>query len=170
MHTSWCGNCTPELAGALLAWQVHVLKMFGMNPEPGVQLTLVTRDVETPYSGMLPGYVAGAYTRAECHIDLTKLCTFANCRLVHCEATGIDTKEKKIHLKGRPSLPYDVLSIDIGSAPKPIAAIHELAHRDDPSLAAITPVKPIDGFCARWDSILERVLSLADGQRAVSST
>ena len=145
---------------------VHVLKMFGMKPEPGVQLTLVTRDVETPYSGMLPGYVAGLYTRQECHIDLAKLCTFAGARMVHAEAIGLDTDAKRVVLKGRPSLPYDVVSIDIGSAPKPIAAIHESTRRDDASVTAITPVKPIDGFCARWDSILERVLALADGQRA----
>ena len=33
---------------------------------PGVQVTLITRDVDTPYSGMLPGHVAGFYTREEC--------------------------------------------------------------------------------------------------------
>ena len=64
--------------------------MFGMRPEPGVRLTLVTRDVETPYSGMLPGYVAGFYTRRECHIDLARLAAFAGARLVHAEAVGLE--------------------------------------------------------------------------------
>ena len=94
--------------------------MFGMKPEPGVQLTLITRDVDTPYSGMLPGYVAGSYTWRECHIDLAKLASFANAQLVHAEACGIDTYRKQILLKGRPPISYDVVSIDIGSAPKPV--------------------------------------------------
>ena len=99
----------------------HVLKLWGMNPEPGVQLTLVTRDVDTPYSGMLPGYVAGAYTWRECHIDLARLAAYAGARLIHAEACGIDTDARRVHLRGRPPISYDVLSIDIGSAPKPVA-------------------------------------------------
>ena len=36
-----------------------VLKMWGMNPLPGVRLTLVNPDPTAPYTGMLPGLVAG---------------------------------------------------------------------------------------------------------------
>src|SRR5437879_8011641 len=69
---------------------VHVLKRFGMRPVPGVRLTLVTRDVETPYSGMLPGYVAGLYSFAECHIDLVRLARFAGAPPVDYARDGLD--------------------------------------------------------------------------------
>lgn len=100
---------------------VHVIKMLGMNPIPGVRVTLISRDFETPYSGMLPGYVAGFYTKEECHIDLVRLCAFANARLIHEEASGIDTKKKLIYFKtDRPPIRYNILAIDIGITPKPI--------------------------------------------------
>ena len=38
---------------------VILLRMLGMKPIPGLQVTLVSHDALTPYSGMLPGVVAG---------------------------------------------------------------------------------------------------------------
>src|ERR1700728_2940259 len=93
---------------------VHVLKSFAMRPLPGVRVTLVARDGETPYSGMLPGYVAGHYALADCHIDLRRLARFAGARLIHDEATGLDRDRREVRCRDHPPIRYDILSLDIG--------------------------------------------------------
>jgi len=97
---------------------VHVLKRFGMRPVPGVRVTLISRDVETPYSGMLPGYVAGHYSFEECHIDLGRLARFAGARLIRDEATGVDRAGRFVLSRAHPPIRWDLLSIDIGAAPR----------------------------------------------------
>src|SRR4051794_3605373 len=98
---------------------VHVLKRFGIRPEPGVRVTLITRDLETPYSGMLPGYVAGQYSFAECHIDLLRLARFAGARLIHDEAVGLDRAARLVLCRSPPPVRHDLMSIDIRSPPPP---------------------------------------------------
>src|SRR3954454_9745483 len=97
---------------------VHVLKRFGMRPEPGVRVTLITRDLETPYSGMLPGYVAGLYSFAECHIDLVRLARFAGARRIYKEAGGLARPARRVLCRDPPPIRYDVVSLDIGSVPR----------------------------------------------------
>src|SRR6202140_3211910 len=75
---------------------VEVLRRFAMRPEPGVRLTLIGREPETPYSGMLPGLIRGDYTHQEAHIDLAPLAALANARLVLAEATAFDPNEQTV--------------------------------------------------------------------------
>ncbi|PHS79515.1 MAG: selenide, water dikinase SelD [Rhodospirillaceae bacterium] len=130
---------------------VIVLKKFAMNPLPGVRLTVIARDVDTPYSGMLPGFVAGHYEFDDVHIDLRPLCQFAGARLYHDEATLLNLQDKQVICKGRPAVSYDVLSVNIGSTPgfMGIAGAENFT----------TPVKPINTFINRWHQLVERVLA-----------
>ena len=128
---------------------VSVLKRFGMKPVPGLRITLVTRDIHTPYSGMLPGFVAGHYDYDDCHIDLGPLARFAGARLYHAEVDGIDPDKKLVHAPGRPPIGYDILSINTGSRPNSI----DIPGVDEYALA----VKPIDNFLHKWQQLVERV-------------
>jgi len=129
---------------------VIVLKKFGMNPMPGLRLTVVARDILTPYSGMLPGLVAGHYEHDEVHIDLSRLARFAGARLYHDEAIGLDLVQRHILCRNRPPVSYDVVSVDIGVTPaQKIAGAANYA----------VPVKPISNFVDRWASLRERVRS-----------
>jgi selenide,water dikinase len=130
---------------------VSVLRMFGMKPMPGVRLTLITRDIHTPYSGMLPGYIAGHYDFDDVHIDLRPLARFAGARLYHGEADGLDPGERLVHVPGRPPVHYDLLSINTGSRPRTI---------DVPgALEYALPVKPIDRWLRDWEALQTRVLN-----------
>ena len=77
---------------------VIVLRMLGMNPVPGLQVTLISPDRRTPYSGMLPGYVAGHYREEEIHIELDPLCRFAGAGLIQGSVTGLDPQANKVYM------------------------------------------------------------------------
>ena len=66
---------TPAVRDLLLVGgghsHVQVLKHFAMNPVHGVRLTLVSDADVSPYSGMVPGYIAGHYALNDIHIPLS---------------------------------------------------------------------------------------------------
>lgn len=131
---------------------VVVLRMLAMQPEPGLRITLICTDIDTPYSGMLPGYISGHYSFDEVHIDLGRLAAFAGARFIHGEVTGLDRASQRVHLRDRPSVPYDLLSINTGSTPNMRQVKGAQAHA--------VPVKPIAQFNQRWLNLLARVREL----------
>jgi len=125
------------------------LKNFSQKPLSGVRLTLITDVRHTPYSGMLPGYVAGLYTFDECHIDLQRLTEFAKVRMLADKAIALDLENNRVICANLPPVSFDLLSIDIGSTPAtaivPGAAEHTI------------PVKPISKFLAYWEELTAAV-------------
>ena len=74
-------------------------EILGRHPEPGLDLVLVAKDLRTPYSGMLPGHVAGFYPRDAMEIGLEDLAARAGARVIHDEAVGFDVAERRVLLE-----------------------------------------------------------------------
>ena len=127
---------------------VVALRYFAMHPLPGVRITLICTDAHTPYSGMLPGYVAGHYSYDDVHIDLCRLCAATGARFIQAEVTGLDRDTRTVQLRGRPDIDYDVVSINTGSTPQ---------MRAQGAAEHAVPVKPITGFNQRWLQLLDKV-------------
>jgi selenide,water dikinase len=119
-----------------------VLLAWAMRPLPGARLTLIDPNPAAPYSGMLPGHIAGHYPRAALEIDLVRLARHAGARLVIGRASGIDRAAGRIEIAGRPDIAYDTVAFDIG------------ATADMPALAGFAthawPAKPLGPFADAW--------------------
>lgn len=131
-----------------------VLRMWGMNPVAGARLTLINPGPTAPYSGMLPGHVAGHYSQDQLEIDLVRLARFAGARLIFGAAEGIDLAARTVSVPGRPAVGFDLCSVDIGITS---------AMPDLPGFAEHgVPAKPLGPFASAWRGFLD-----ADGPAVV---
>lgn len=93
---------------------LSVLMKLSKRPINGNRITLITNEIDTPYSGMIPGYIEGIYSWRDSHIDLYRLCLKLNVRFIHAEVERVSAYEKEIYFKDRPKIKFDVLSINTG--------------------------------------------------------
>ena len=124
-----------------------LIRMLAMRPLPDVRVTLVSEVSAAPYSGMLPGHIAGVYSWEEMHINLRRLCAFAGVVFVHGSVAGMDAEACTVSLQGRPPMAYDVLSINTGGVPR-LDAIPGAAEH-------VIPVKPVPELLEGWARIQE---------------
>ena len=124
----------------------HVLRMWRMQPPRDVRLTCVSDRPIATYSGMLPGVLAGQYPPDRMEMDLVRLCAAASARLVVDRVTGLDVQARTLLFAQRPPLPFDLLSIGIGSIP--YGAVGHAGHE------TVLAIKPMQTFMARLDDRL----------------
>ena len=73
-----------------------LLRRWAMRPEqrPKGLITLVSRCSTTLYSGMVPGLIAGLYSRDQVAIDLRRLAEEAGAAFVQAEIQGLDLQAR----------------------------------------------------------------------------
>ncbi|WP_299201091.1 selenide, water dikinase SelD [uncultured Amphritea sp.] len=126
------------------------LLMMAMNKPAGVRITLISNLVQTPYSGMLPGLIAGHYSFDQVHIDLGRFCRYAGIDFIEDTVTGIDPVARTVQCLNHPAFSYDLLSIDTGSTPD-LSSI--------PGAAEFTiGVKPVKQLLDYWEDLQNRVM------------
>ncbi len=124
-----------------------LLRKWGMNPLHGARVTVINPGPTAPYSGMLPGFVAGHYSRSDLDIDLVRLARFAGARVILGAVEGLDIDQRHLHVQGRPPVAFDVASVNVGIT------------SDMPALPGFAdhavPAKPLGVFAARWSAYLD---------------
>jgi selenide,water dikinase len=127
---------------------VEVVRRLAAAPLPGWRVTLLTREAMSPYSGMLPGVVAGLYRPAQALIDTRALAARAGATLVLDTATGLDPAARLLRRAAGPPIGFDLLSIDTGATPD--------TNRADGAATHAIALKPIDALLPRLQALLAR--------------
>ena len=120
-----------------------VLREFRNFVSKNLEVILVDAGQVHTYSGMVPGVVAGHYAVAEAQIDLARLARDAGAQFIRDRVLRLDPAEKQALLENGDQVGYDVVSLNLGSAPGGLPA---------GALAA----KPFDDFFAGWRKLCEQ--------------
>jgi len=123
----------------------HALVLHALKAAPlsDADITVINPGTTAPYSGMLPGFLAGHYQRADLDIDLSKLTRDVGARLIDDRAVGLDLETKQVLLADGENVPYDVASVDVGITSH-MNALPGFAEN-------AIPAKPLADFATRWD-------------------
>ncbi|MGI9330551.1 MAG: FAD-dependent oxidoreductase [Gammaproteobacteria bacterium] len=128
---------------------VEALRAFARRPRAGLQLCVISPELFTPYSGMLPGVIAGHYPASAAHLDLARLCSAAGAELLQDQVTALEPDAGVLHCQSGAPKTWDLLSVNSGSTPS-LESIDGAGSRG-------IPVKPIGEFLPRWDQLLRRL-------------
>jgi NADH dehydrogenase FAD-containing subunit len=90
--------CRLVLAGAGHA-HLEVLRRLARRRIPGLDLTVISPGPAHHYSGMVPGYLGGAYRLDEIAIELAPLVAGAGGRLLLGRAVGLDPRRRVVEVE-----------------------------------------------------------------------
>ncbi|MEZ6131716.1 MAG: selenide, water dikinase SelD [Planctomycetaceae bacterium] len=131
----------------------HIVRQWGMHSLPDTDLTCISDNAIATYSGMLPAVLAQQLPQRDMQIDLVRLCASVGARLIVGTVTGLDQTRQLLHFAERPSIPFDVLSVGIGSVPT-VAGVQIEGD-------SLLKIKPMQTFLERLSAAVDRASQVA---------
>ncbi len=150
------------LAGAGHA-HIGLLRRLVARRPANLDMTLITQEPQTIYSGMLPGWMAGHYELDEMSIDLAPLCLRAGVRLIQSSIAQVTAQACQLTTADQQSFEYDVLSLNTGAdtdmrwlnnEANITRAIAGKPSTIDTHNSTVMAIRPLSVFIERWQQIL----------------
>ncbi len=108
-------GCGHSHSVALLSW-LH--QSAPLRHCPIADITLITPNAQTIYSGSVPGHLAGWWNREACAVNVADLAESLGIKVVFDEAIGLDLAQQCVMCRNHDPIAFDTLSLDIGSTPQ----------------------------------------------------
>src|SRR5258708_7326524 len=127
---------------------VEVLRRLAEDPGARPEVTVVTPFPRLIYTGMVPGVIAGHYRLEQCAIGIEALAQRAGATFVQSRASLVNPAARDVMCADGGVIPYDVLSIDVGSS----LAIGAARGVEKHAVA----IRPLENLMKGWGSVLAR--------------
>jgi len=133
--------------------QTHALVLLHLARQKHAELdvVLITPSLRLPYSGMLPGWMAGHYALDEWVVDLAPLARAAGARVVLGSVQTLNLTNKQAISDHGEVLRFDVLSIATGAT----IDVDAITGAREHAMA----LRPLDTFVADWQRTIDRTSS-----------
>jgi selenide, water dikinase len=152
---------------------VEVVRLLGLQKPPNVEITLLSESARAGYSGMMPGVIAGHYSRDEAEVNVPALCARSGVKFEIGVLNRIDAAANTVHTS-KADYAYDWLSLNTGSRPwmpenarglhlgvKPFSAFLDAL----PQLAAAKTIVVVGGGAAAIEVLFALIRRLGDGHQ-----
>lgn len=131
-----------------------------------IEVSIITEQPQTLYSGMLPGWMAGHYDLRDISINITDLCKRARVTLVQRPIVAVDADKEIVTTAEKEHFHYQMLSLNTG-ADTDMTWLDTDALADEYLENTVIPVRPIFNFVEQWQQILKQAKQTSSYKVAV---
>ena len=119
-----------------------------------IHVILISGESYMPYSGMLPGVIAGLYEQAEFLLDVEKLAQENHITYIPENATKLDLRLRQVQLASGIKVSYDYLSINIGGDCK------DVIQEEGGNVMPVKPVVPFIHWLENWKNMKDATVAV----------